>query len=414
MKRLLVLLIVLFFIIGTGSVSTKAQVLKIIGAAGENTPQSLPSGVCGGSFTISLNASYTIGTPGEGAGNYIFIAPTENSNMGVLYVGKIRLQAPVTNNQFILYSFNPLTIAAGPTNSLTINTASSAPDLTGSIGQYHGSYYDNDLKKLVNNGTNSANVPNGCNTGNCLHIRTYSNLVFGNEAYLYGGFNYTARYGTLHSGGSMFVPMLMGGVERIARITTDTFVYSDTGATGTGVVGSSGYTQDDTYIYGTYSTNSVRRYLKTNLSSRTDYTTTFTAGASLNYLAYDSVDQRLIIPVQNAAGNNHLQAVLASNPAAAPVASYTGFASTSLPYRAYVDTANNKIYVVLNQTSTNKLQVARFTRSTLALEQLYTGTVVGSIDEFHSAFDMYHQKLYVGYQGGAGAADYIEQLNLCS
>jgi hypothetical protein len=417
MKLLLSILIVCIICIPTSS-----QAIKIVGSAVIETDgnmNGLPSGVCTGTQTITLQSGRTVGTGSEGGGIYLGIGPTENSNLGVLYVGVLRVLAPTTNNQFIVYSYDALNVGSGPTTSLTINTADDTPDITQvGINSYLASFYNKNTRKLVNVGRNDQNAAALCNVSPCVHFRTYSGLSLSEDTYGFGGTGFNNVNARTYDDTYTFIAGTLGVTESIIRVESSSMIVSGSAATGS-VSPAFGFANDTTYVYSTDQTNTVKRFVKTALGTRTDYTTTFMAEVALRYLDYDSICMCLIIPVENATVNNTIQGVLASNPAAAPVVSNTtSFASTQRVKRVFVDTINNKVYVIIVRSTDGRLQVARLTRSTLALEQLYTSAYVGGavVEANFADIDINHQKLYVPFNGVSGSSipSYFEQLSLCS
>jgi hypothetical protein len=401
-------------------IPASSQAVRIIGTAIETdgSMNGLPSGVCTGTQTITLQRGQTLGVGSESGGIYLGIGPTENSNIGILYVGALRVLAPTTNNQFILYSYDALNVGSGPTSSLTINSADDNPDITQvGINSFLASFYNKNTKKVVNVGRNDANAASLCTISPCVHFRTYSGLSLVEDTFGFGGTGFNNVNARTYDDTYTFIAGTLGVTESIIRVESSSMSSFTSASTGSASP-SFGFTNDSTYVYGTDQINTIKRFVKTSLA-RTDYTTTFTAEVALRYLDYDSVCNCLIIPVENSTVNNTIQGVLASNPAAAPVVSNTtSFASTQRVKRVFVDIVNNKVYVIIVRSTDGRLQVARLTRSTLALEQLYTSSYVGGavVEANFADVDINHQKLYVPFNGVSGSSipNYFEQLSLCS
>lgn len=417
--RLLAMILVCVF-----SVINTQAAPRIVGTAVDNTP---PPGVCLGTLSLTLKRGQTVGTTSDAGGIYTYIAPSEfvdeTTTSGMLYVGKLVVQVPSTNNRFELYRYDADRIASGPITTTVIDSANNNQDNTGTlgIGGTLGSHYNPFTSNMVHVGSNTNNAPAGCNVATCYHVRTYVNGTGPGLDVLdsIGGSGYTGRIDTQVDTTYTYLPMMFGVTEGVSRLNTNTYVREQTAGLGTTPTAYSGWAQDSTFLYLTASTNLVQRFLKSNLGSRTLFTTTFAALIALSGVIYDSTFDRLLILVVNGgATNNEIRAVRASNPASAPVASYTGFASQLEPYSIYIDNINNKVYVVGKNTSNNRMFVSRHNRETLAIEQTYTSTATAPntvANSFTASLDVTHQFIYVPFFSGTGtAADYFEQIDLCS
>lgn len=362
--------------------------------SGSAVDATVPSGVCS-AFNM-LNVS-TYNSAFSTAFVQLAVDPVGMLNRGTIYY-------PLGSANRDLLVFNGANlINFGPVGTVAVDAAGS-PDAQNSQS---GSFFDPYINRFVNAGRQVA-AP--CNVTSCLHFRLYNGGNFDTGATLssvpvsggtsFGVANTAAGY-IVYNDASGFelsrVPHTYNGVQQTVLINATNNI--------------SGLAATDSFLYGVFQTNVVKRWLPTNLTSITNFTTTFT-GTSLTGPAIDEAASAMYIgQVSAGLSPNAVHKVSLTNPALAPLATIA-LGNTDFPVNIAIDVPNNKIYVGLAVGGTTA-QIKRYNRTTLALEQTYNGpTTANGINSYQYNFRT--QQAYISMLGGGGDINAINQVSLCT
>jgi hypothetical protein len=354
---------------------------------------------CSGAFNLSSGGIYQFPFPTANSSTNGGVAFGES---GIAYVTTGDGGAPNWN----IYKFLYGTFAAGPVTAVSIDI-NPLPDAANSQASSH---YNSGTLRYVNIGRLTA-AP--CNITSCLHIRTYNNMVVDHDV---------SFAGVLVSGGTFGVAAYDSTYTwfqwndatgfRIGRFETATYniaqnVLVDAGA------GAPALTVDGSYVYGTFGMNNIIQWARTDLTLRNTYVTPFLGLNSLSHIVYDSgVGALWVSAKSNGASANVVYKVSTTNPAG-PVLAQINLANNQFIDKVLIDNASNKLYLIINLGTT--LQVIRVNRTTLAIEQTFTGhNTAGGPNAPTASIDTTFQRIMVPFAGGGGSQTAVQLINLCA
>lgn len=370
-------------------------IVTVVGANVDMSVPPAPNGVCmSGTFAMSNVATMSlvdVTTFVE-----LGLGSLENFYDGFAYVDTRTLaqdtrQSKIDMNAFTNLSNELINIVNVPDAS-TLNRAS---------------HYNTFTSSWVVVGRENVGV--SCGGSTCVHVRTYSGGTETSDIVTSAQSGSGPEFGASFDEDFTYISYADGGGSTLGKFDSNTYTVFDTSSIGAN--GLSGNVNDSTYVYGVVSATAViKRWLKTNLSAgATDFTPGLSAGTP-QIPSYDT-NGYIYVPARSAGASvNVIYRVRTSD---MTIQGQITLGNTQFVGKVLIDEVNNKLYVVIS-SGTTQIQLVRANRTTLAVEETYSG--ISNANGPNMPFvqlDVYHQKIYVAQNGNGGVAR-IEKVNLCS
>jgi hypothetical protein len=397
MKKILSSIILALFFITNISYATFPS--SIVGSNVDNTPSPLPTGFCAGTLTMTNGGVFTGAIPSTTM--HLGAAPAENPNYGGVYVN-VRSIDQFSETQYFVRQSDMTLIS-----TVVINAASS-PDQPGFSGN-GAAFYNLDSTRWVEIGRRL--VDQG------YHIRQYFN----------NGLTLDAPTSIILTAGLSVYPAYSSST--FWAIVTKTLDTTPAGLTLLQSSGGSitdqvfipgggsfaGLAVDDTFVYATQVSGSqIYKWLRSNIAAGLAGTAApaWGAGTTIQIPTADPALGVLYVPMRgNGITDNVVFRVRTSDltitgSIALGVANFLG--------RVYVDSVNDRLYVTTSAGGGNAARVFRLNRTTLAIQQTFTGTTTSTEgpSEAQGSIDVPHQKLFVPLPDTTLAK--AQKVNLCS
>lgn len=364
---------------------------KVLGVGVEEGVVTPPTGACLGSFTMS-NIGVLDFTE-QSANGVLGLGVFENSFNGFGYLGVLSTAATSYN----IYRINLITFLSDLT--IVVDVANS-PD---SASSHDSSYYDTGSSRYVNVGRQ---ITGAClATQDCLHIREYNVGTLTIDT-IVAGITFGTPTGVLTFDATDYYIVYGSPGATLGKVSTSNIFVASTAIAAIPAA----LTTDNTYLYGTVGTTTIRRWLKSSIGTApTDFTPGFLGGSALTGIIYDSGNNSLYVASPSAGlGPNYIHKVDAST---MTLTGSVALGNTDFVKNISIDSVNDKLYVGYALVGTTG-GVARLNRTAFTSSATF-GTVSTANGPVRFVLDVPHQDFYIAFAGGGGDVVKVQKINLC-